>query len=112
MQWMADEHWREEAPDPNARYPRLSPEWNTNNTQANSLYVRNGRMLRLKNAEIGYTYKFMLRLCVGHQPCSPSLRSSIGIPKGIGQRPELPAATHVQPRFPIHLLTLQPFDRS
>ena len=59
MQWMADEHWREEAPDPNARYPRLSPEWNTNNTQANSLYVRNGRMLRLKNAEIGYTYKFM-----------------------------------------------------
>ena len=59
MQWMADEHWREEAPDPNARYPRLSPEWHTNNTQANSLYVRNGRMLRLKNAEIGYTYKFM-----------------------------------------------------
>ena len=59
MQWMADEHWREEAPDPNARYPRLSPEWNTNNTQANSLYVRNGKMLRLKTAEIGYTYKKM-----------------------------------------------------
>ncbi len=59
MKWMADEHWREDAPDPEALYPRLSPGWNTNNTQASSLFVRDGKMLRLKNAEIGYTYKFM-----------------------------------------------------
>ena len=59
MKWIADEHWDEENPDPNARYPRLSPLWNNNNTKASTLYVRNGKMLRLKTAEIGYTYKTM-----------------------------------------------------
>ena len=59
MKWIADEHWDEENPAPNARYPRLSPLWNNNNTKASTLYVRNGKMLRLKTAEIGYTYKTM-----------------------------------------------------
>ena len=36
-----------------------SPLWNDNNTKASTLYVRNGKMLRLKTAEIGYTYKKM-----------------------------------------------------
>ena len=59
MQWIADEHWSEDAPNPKALYPRLSPLWNNNNTKASTLYVRNGKMLRLKTAEIGYTYKKM-----------------------------------------------------
>ena len=58
-QWVADEHWREDNPDPNAKYPRLSTQWNENNGKASTLYIRDGRMLRLKTAEIGYTYKFM-----------------------------------------------------
>ena len=59
MQWIADEHWSEDDPNPKALYPRLSPLWNDNNTKASTLYVRNGKMLRLKTAEIGYTYKKM-----------------------------------------------------
>ena len=59
MQWIADEHWSEDGPNPKALYPRLSPLWNNNNTKASTLYVRNGKMLRLKTAEIGYTYKKM-----------------------------------------------------
>ena len=52
MQWIADEHWSEDDPNPKALYPRLSPLWNNNNTKASTLYVRNGKMLRLKTAEI------------------------------------------------------------
>ena len=59
MQWIADEHWSEDDPNPKALYPRLSPLWNNNNTKASTLYPRNGKMLRLKTAEIGYTYKKM-----------------------------------------------------
>ena len=59
MQWIADKHWSEDDPNPKALYPRLSPLWNNNNTKASTLYVRNGKMLRLKTAEIGYTYKKM-----------------------------------------------------
>ena len=59
MQWIANEHWSEDDPNPKALYPRLSPLWNNNNTKASTLYVRNGKMLRLKTAEIGYTYKKM-----------------------------------------------------
>ena len=59
MQWIADEHWSEDDPNPKALYPRLSPLWNNNNTKASTFYVRNGKMLRLKTAEIGYTYKKM-----------------------------------------------------
>lgn len=56
-QWIADEHWSESNPDPNAAYPRLSAAWNQNNTKASSLYVRNGSFLRLKSIEVGYTLK-------------------------------------------------------
>ena len=59
MQWIAAAHWSEDDPNPKALYPRLSPLWNNNNTKASTLYVRNGKMLRLKTAEIGYTYKKM-----------------------------------------------------
>ncbi len=56
-QWIADGHWTESNPDIHANYPRLSATWNLNNTQTSSYWVRNGSFLRLKSAEIGYTYK-------------------------------------------------------
>lgn len=56
-QWIADGHWSESNPDPNAAYPRLSSSWNLNNTKTSSLYVRNGAFMRLKSIEIGYTLK-------------------------------------------------------
>lgn len=41
--------------NPNAPYPRLSYGGNTNNQQASTFWLRDGRYLRLKNMDIGYT---------------------------------------------------------
>ena len=59
MQFIADDHWTEENPNPNALYPRLSDRWNVNNTVDSTLYLKDGSFLRLKNAEFGYTWKMM-----------------------------------------------------
>lgn len=59
MQYIADDHWSEANPDPNAFYPRLSDRWNVNNTAPSTLYLKDGSFLRLKNAEFGYTWKMM-----------------------------------------------------
>lgn len=40
----------------NATYPRLSVGVNNNNQVASSFYVRSGDYIRLKNAEVGYTF--------------------------------------------------------
>lgn len=57
MQFIADDYWSESNPNPNAAYPRLTREGNANNTAASSFWLRNGAFLKLKNAEIGYTFK-------------------------------------------------------
>lgn len=57
FQWIADDHWSPENPNPNAEYPRLSQITNPNTTAASTYWLRNGAFLKLKNAEIGYTYK-------------------------------------------------------
>lgn len=41
--------------DPNAEYPRLSFNGNSNNYRESTYWLRNGSYLRLKNLEIGYT---------------------------------------------------------
>jgi TonB-linked SusC/RagA family outer membrane protein len=41
--------------DPNASYPRLSYGGNNNNQQGSTFWLRDGRYLRLKNMDIGYT---------------------------------------------------------
>ena len=41
--------------DPNASYPRLSYGGNNNNQQQSSFWLRDGKYLRLKTLEIGYT---------------------------------------------------------
>lgn len=55
--WIADDHWSESNPNPDAAYPRLSADWNQNNTKNSSFWIRNGSFLRLKSIEIGYTLK-------------------------------------------------------
>lgn len=42
--------------NPNAPYPRLSYGANNNNQQPSSYWLRDGRYLRLKNLDIGYTF--------------------------------------------------------
>ena len=56
MQWIADDHWSVDNPNPNAAYPRLG--WTkadvTNNIQPSTFWLRNGNFLRFKTLEIGY----------------------------------------------------------
>lgn len=58
MDFIAEDHWTEDNPNPNATYPRLSIIDNPNNTVPSTYWMRNGAFLKLKNAEIGYTHKF------------------------------------------------------
>lgn len=66
--WIAKERWTEENPDPNAEYPRLisKAESGFNNYQSSTYWLRNASFLRLKNVEVGYTYK-MARLYLSGQ---------------------------------------------
>ena len=57
MKFIADDYWSESNPNPNAAYPRLTRDTNANNTVNYSYWLRNGAFLKLKNAEIGYTFK-------------------------------------------------------
>ena len=59
MQYVADNCWTEENPNSNALYPRLTNGKNNNNNPYSTYWLRDGSYLRLKNAEIGYTYKFL-----------------------------------------------------
>lgn len=56
MQWIADDHWSVDNPNPNAEYPRLGLTTGDigNNTVNSTYWLRNGSFLRLKNLEIGY----------------------------------------------------------
>ena len=58
LQVYADNHWSEENKDLYALYPRLS--WasgNANNEVRSTWWMRDGAFLRLKQLEIGYTFK-------------------------------------------------------
>lgn len=59
LQFVADDHWSVDNPNPNAAYPRLTKDSNGNNDQYSTYWLRNATFLKLKNAEIGYTYKGM-----------------------------------------------------
>ena len=59
LQFVADDHWSVDNPNPNAAYPRLTKDSNGNNDQYSTYWLRNAAFLKLKNAEIGYTYKGM-----------------------------------------------------
>jgi len=53
---VAEKRWRPNNPDPNAEYARLSLAYNENNGQSSTFYMRDMTFLRLKNAELGYTF--------------------------------------------------------
>lgn len=56
LDFIAQDHWTPENPD--ASYPRLISSLNNhNNFQTSTFWLRDGAFLRLKNVEIGYTYK-------------------------------------------------------
>lgn len=59
MQFVGDDRWTEENPNPNATYPRLTNGINGNNNPNSTYYLRDGSYIRLKNVEFGYTYKFL-----------------------------------------------------
>ena len=57
LQFVADDYWSESNPNPNAKYPRLSHTVdNTNTHQTSSFWLRDGSFIRLKNAELGYSF--------------------------------------------------------
>lgn len=61
-QYIVDNHWSESNNVANAAYPRLSPTYVQNNAQPSTFYLRNGDYLRLKNAELGYSFSSWLRV--------------------------------------------------
>ena len=58
--FVAKDYWSESNPNPAAAYPRLSHTDGRDNTEVLSSYwLRDGAFLRLKNLEIGYSFKWM-----------------------------------------------------
>ena len=53
---VAMNHWTVDNPDINAPYPRLGTTRSNNNVQTSDYWTRDMSFLRLKNAEIGYTF--------------------------------------------------------
>lgn len=52
---IANNHWSENNPDPNAFWPRLSTYQIDNNEKQSTWWLRDGGFLRLKSVELGYT---------------------------------------------------------
>ena len=52
-----DDRWTPENPSQNVFYPRLSYGQNENNSQASTWWQKNGAFVRLKNFEMGYSFK-------------------------------------------------------
>ena len=55
LQIVADDYWSETDPDVHAFWPRLSGSPTENNSQQSSWWLRDGKFLRLKTLELGYT---------------------------------------------------------
>lgn len=55
--FIADDYWSESNQNIYAAYPRLSKQYNSNNSSASTYWLRNGAFLKLKNMELGFTHK-------------------------------------------------------
>jgi TonB-linked SusC/RagA family outer membrane protein len=53
---IADDHWSESNRNPYAFWPRMSNYFVNNNNQSSTWWMRSGDFLRLKTAELGYTF--------------------------------------------------------
>jgi len=56
LKMIADDYWSEDNRNAYAFWPRLSDYTITNNNQLSTHWLRNGSFLRLKTAELGYTF--------------------------------------------------------
>lgn len=60
MQWIADSYWTEDGDNSNVSYPRLGvlDTQIANNQQPSSYWMRNGRFIRFKTLEVGYSFPY------------------------------------------------------
>lgn len=60
FKFIADDHWTEANPNPDAKYPRLGlvQEETKNNYENSTYWMRNGNFLRFKTLELGYSFKY------------------------------------------------------
>lgn len=59
LQFIADDYWSQDNQNIHASYPRLTKMDHGNNTIESDYWLRNGSFLKLKNAEIGFSWKFL-----------------------------------------------------
>ncbi|MDR0395410.1 MAG: TonB-dependent receptor [Tannerella sp.] len=59
---VADDYWQETNPNEHAFWPRLSVSPLENNTQQSSWWLRDGKFMRLKTLEMGYTLPDLTKL--------------------------------------------------
>lgn len=57
LSWIADDYWSMENQNPYARYPRLTKFKSDHNTKESTFWLRDASFLKLKNAEIGFSFK-------------------------------------------------------
>jgi TonB-linked SusC/RagA family outer membrane protein len=60
MQWIADDYWSEDNPNPNASFPRLglTDADDAQNTPNSTFWLRNFRFIRWKTLELGYSFRY------------------------------------------------------
>lgn len=59
LSFVAADYWSESNQNPYAAYPRLTKDNNNHNTVASDYWLRDASFLKLKNIELGYSYKNM-----------------------------------------------------
>lgn len=59
LRFIEKDHWSPDNQNIHASYPRLTKQEHGNNTAASSYWLRDASYLKLKNAEIGYSWKFL-----------------------------------------------------
>jgi TonB-linked SusC/RagA family outer membrane protein len=64
LTFIAEDYWSEENQNPNAAFPRVTEEFNQNNTIASSWWLRDGSFIRLKDIEIGYKINQYFRIYI------------------------------------------------
>ena len=57
QKFIANDYWSESNQNIYAGYPRLSKQYNQNNTVASTYWLRNGAFLKLKDVEVGFSHK-------------------------------------------------------
>jgi hypothetical protein len=67
QRWQYDERWTEANPNRNASYPRVEvlSSAGSANTPTSSFWILNGSYLRIKNAQVGYTFPKKMMQGVG-----------------------------------------------